>query len=74
MLKSRGIVARVSAVTSTHTPHDGPLFARLTSRFAASGVKLVGKFATTSTRYGSATSPAARLYSSMLLYWLRRYF
>ena len=68
------MAAFVSAVTRTHTPHDGPLCARAISRFAASGVKLVGKFATTSTRYGSATSPAARLYSSIDLYWLRRYF
>ena len=51
----------VSALTSVQTPHDGPLEAMLMSRLAASGEKAAGKFATTSTRYGSATSPAARL-------------
>jgi len=51
----------VSALTSVQTPHDGPLWAMLMSRFAASGVKFVGTFATTSTRYGSAPRPAARL-------------
>ena len=61
MLKSRGMASAVSALTRVQTPHDGPLLAMLMSRLAASGVKFVGKFATTSTRYGSATSPAARL-------------
>ena len=37
-------------------------------------MKFAGKFATTSTRNGSATSPAWALYSSIVLYWLRRYF
>jgi len=45
----------------------------LTSRLAASGVKFVGKLATTSTRYGSATSRRAVVLLDRL-YWLRRYF
>ena len=46
----------------------------LTSRRAASRLKFAGKFATTRTRYGSATSPACALYSSIEANWLRRYF
>ena len=46
----------------------------LTSRRAASGVKFAGKLATTRTRYGSATSPACALYSSIVANSLRRYF
>src|SRR6185312_16658560 len=65
IVKSRGIVCLVSTLTRVQTPHDGPLAAMLTSRLAASGVKFVGKLAITSTRYASATSPAARLYSSI---------
>ncbi len=46
----------------------------LTSRRAAASLKLVGKLATTSTRNGSATSPAKALYSSIVWNSLRRYF
>ena len=75
MLKSRGIVAAgVDADQRADAARRAAADAMLTSRLAASGVKFAGKFATTSTRYGSATSPAARLYSSIVLYWFRRYF
>jgi len=65
---------RVSTVTRVETPQRAPLWATDTSRRAASVVKLAGKLATTSTRSGSATSPASALYSAMDWYWLRRYF
>ena len=46
----------------------------LTSFRAAASVKFAGKFATTSTWNGSATSPACALYSSIVANSLRRYF
>ena len=53
----------VSTLISTNTPQRAPLATMLCSRAAAASEKLAGKLATTSTRYGSAISPAKALYS-----------
>ena len=62
----------VSTLISTNTPQRAPLATMLFSRCTAASVKLAGKLATTSTRYGSAISPAKALYSSIDWNSLRR--
>ena len=57
--------ALVSTLSMTNTPQRAPLAAMLLMRCRAASEKLAGKLATTSTRYGSAISPAKALYSSM---------
>ena len=57
----------------TKTPQRAPLAMMLLMRLTAASVKLAGKFATTSTRYGSAISPAEALYSSIEWNSWRRY-
>ena len=71
--KLRGVGNFVSTLSSTNTPHRAPLATMLLSRCAAASEKLAGKLATTSTRYGSASSPAKALYSSMEWNSWRRY-
>ena len=68
-----GSAAEASCHTSTNTPHRGPLAATLISRRQARSVKRCGNPLTIRNRYGSATSPAARLYSSIVPKSPRRY-
>ena len=55
----------MSWAISVYTPQRAPLLTMLPSRRAASSLKLAGKSATTRKRYGSASSPACALYSSI---------
>ena len=71
--KLRGSGSFVSTLSSTNTPQRAPLATMLLMRCAAASEKLAGKLATTSTRYGSAISPAKALYSSIEWNSLRRY-
>ena len=71
--KLRGSGSFVSTLISTNTPQRAPLATMLLMRCAAASEKLAGKLATTSTRYGSAISPAKALYSSIEWNSLRRY-